>query len=471
MVLVSGVPTGGSLCVQLANIAVFSKLRKAVYSDSVLMKNVKAVKRYIDDGAGFYNGSTSDFTNWLILVNQRLNAYGLTIDESCIEPPGSYVPFLDIQFCFSSSGHLQTDLYTKPTDSRAYLNFFSAHPNHIFSGIVFSQLLRLRRIINDEDRLKLRVDEMKACFRNAHYPATMIDNIAERVLGMDRSLERKQPPDDNNTIGTPISIRVVSVYDSDDDLVKSVKQFEPILNRTRSFSLTEPFISPTASAPVSRAQSPAPALNTRTRSLSLSDSRTVSPAPTSGKRKLFKFVKTVGASIRSRLVRVKDLALGQRYCKTRACRSRNCMCCAMITDRESFRYNNMNVKSGGGSCASYNIVYLVVCSICLKHYVGRSTRCLRTRIGEHRRFIYQIVDNKPFQFDNDDYALGAHLYNHGYRDKSDFSKYFKVCVLEVCSPKILDVKEHKYIHKLNSLCPNGVNISNPFSIPMLHRNL
>ena len=230
----------------------------------------------------------------------------------------------------------------------------------------------------------------------------------------------------------------------------------------------------TPSAPVSRAQSPAPMLHTRTRSLSLSDSHTVPPAnnftTTPGnKRRLFQFIKKTGASIRSRVVRVKDLALCHRYGKTRACRSRNCMCCIMISDRQSFRYNDMNVKAGGGSCASYNIVYLVVCSICWKHYVGRSARCLRTRIGEHRRYYYQIVDNKPFHVDNDDYALGAHLYNHGYSDKSDFSKYFKVCVLEVCSPKVLEVKEHMYIHKLNSLCPNGVNISNPFSIPVLNR--
>ena len=141
-------------------------------------------------------------------------------------------------------------------------------------------------------------------------------------------------------------------------------------------------------------------LHTRTRSVSLSDSHIVPPAnnftTTPGnKRRLFQFVKKTGASIRSRVVRVKDLALGHIYGKTRACRSRNCMCCIMIFDRQSFRYNDMNVKAGGGSCASYNIVYLVVCSICWKHYVGRSTCCLRTRIGEHRRYYYQIVDNKP----------------------------------------------------------------------------
>ena len=53
--------------------------------------------------------------------------------------------------------------------------------------------------------------------------------------------------------------------------------------------------------------------------------------------------------------------------------------------------------------------------------------------------------------DSDEYALGAHLYSHCFKDKSDFSKHFKVSILEVCSPKVLEVKEHKFIHKLNSL--------------------
>ena len=62
--------------------------------------------------------------------------------------------------------------------------------------------------------------------------------------------------------------------------------------------------------------------------------------------------------------------------------------------------------------------------------------------------------------------LGAHLYNHGLRDKHDFKKYFKVSILEVCSPKILEVKEHLFIHRLNTLSPFGINLSNPFSIPL-----
>ena len=192
---------------------------------------------------------------------------------------------------------------------------------------------------------------------------------------------------------------------------------------------------------------------------------------TSDNKKLFQFVKKTGANLRSRLVKVKHLAVGQRYGKTRPCNARNCLCCEMITDREKFIYNNKTFRTATGSCSSYNIIYLVICKLCSKHYVGRSTRPLKTRIGEHRRHFYQVLDGNPFDPDSDEYALGLHLHNdHGLKNRNDFINNYRVCVLEICSPKLLETKEHKYIHLLNSLAPNGVNISNPFAIPLLYKN-
>jgi len=449
----SGVPTGGSLCVQLANIAVFAMMRKAVYSKPQLMEKVISVKRYIDDGAGGFEGTEEEFKDWLKEVNSNLVQFGLVIDESCIAPPDIYVPFLDVQFCFSSSGELQTDLYTKPTDSRSYLNFRSSHPSHIFSGIIFSQCLRLRRIINDQNRLKHRLDELKVCFRNAGYPMVMINNISNKVLQSERSLERKLRTDAEETPKTR-SIRVVSTFGSDSDIVRSVKQFESALTRTRSFSLSDTLpASPTRSPVVSRAATPPPSYTSE-------QTRT---------NRLFQFVKKTGASIRSRVVKVKDLALGQRFGKTTPCKSKNCACCGMITDKESFTFNNNRVKTATGSCASYNVIYMVVCSICDKPYVGRTVRPLRTRIGEHRQHFYKIIKGEKFDLENDDFALGNHLYQHGFHERTDFNKVFNVVILEVCSPKVLDVKEHQFIHKLTSLVPQGINLSNPFSIPLLHK--
>ena len=455
-----GVPTGGTLCVQLANIAVYSKMRKVVFSDPFLMKDIKSTKRYIDDGAGVFMGTREEFLNWITIVNIRLAQFGLVIDEYCIKPVGEFVPFLDIQFCFNSEGELQTDLFIKPTDSRSYLNFSSCHPNHVFSGIVFSQCIRLRRIINDNVRLTSRINELLICFRNAGYPSKMLENISNKVLNMERNLDRRQ--DSQSSVRNQQSpIRVVSTFGSDSDITNSVKNFESALFRTRSFSSSDAYISPSPSPAISRMSSPI--------GPNPSNSPTTADIPVS-RRKLFKFIKKTGPSIRSKVVKVKNLATGQRFGETKPCKARNCMCCEMITDQQSFSQNNSVVKSAGGSCSSYNIVYLVICTICQKFYIGRSTRPLKTRIGEHRRNYYRIVEGNQYDTDSDEYCLGAHLYEHGVRNKSDFSQFYRVCILDICSPKVLDVKEHKYIHLLNTLVPSGINISNPFAIPPLHKH-
>ena len=468
-----GIPTGGSLCVQLANITVYSIMRKAVYSDPDLMKNVLTAKRYIDDGAGLMMGTPEDFALWLEKVNENLKPFNLLIDESSVGQTNSFISFLDIQFCFDSEGDLQTDLYVKPTDSRSYLNFGSAHPKHIFSGIVYSGCFRLRRIINNQDRLKLRLEELKKCFQNAGYPDSLIDNSVKKALNSERSLERRIRNNQEERCTAP-SIRVVSTYGSDSDIVGSVKKFESVLMRTRSFSESDiadhQLTLPRASTPT-RDQLLSPKMSTRTsRSLSpsFSVSRISSPSSkrskSSVKSRLFQFVKKTGANIKNRLVNVKSLALGLGPKRTVPCKSKNCKCCKMVSPDGVFTVNQRTVKAVGGSCKTYNIIYMFVCRLCNKHYVGRSTRPLRTRVGEHRRNFYRMCDKFDYDIESDEFTLGHHLFHdHNLSSKSDFDSSYFVTILDICSPKVLDIKERdKFIHTLSSLTPFGLNLYNPF---------
>ena len=210
----------------------------------------------------------------------------------------------------------------------------------------------------------------------------MVDRIATKILGVERSLERKadKPTDsDSNLTGTP-KIRVVSTFGSDSDLVKSCEKFDKVLSRTRSLSLSGPYVSPTPSPAQSRVNSP------RNRSHSLSGpfvsptpspiqtrANSPTPVPTNESRrpnKMFSHTKKTGVSIRSRLVRTKELALSKRFGKKVQCKHQNCMCCTMISSKNRYRYNKTLVRTAEGSCASYDIVYLVICDICHQHYIG-----------------------------------------------------------------------------------------------------
>ena len=104
--------------------------------------------------------------------------------------------------------------------------------------------------------------------------------------------------------------------------------------------------------------------------------------------------------------------------------------------------------------------------------MGRSTRALRTRVGEHRRNFYKMCDKSDFSYDkeSDEFTLGHHLFHdHKLNCKTDFDNSYMVSILDISSPKVLDVKEHKFIHFLNSLTPVGLNLSNPFAMPLLYR--
>ena len=434
-----GVPTGGSLCVQLANIAVYYIMRKFVYSDEALMSKMPCLKRYIDDGAGFYNGTKRQFGEFINTVNQRIGTVGLNIDEHNIVDPSNYVAFLDIQFTFDQEGSLQTDLYVKPTDSRSYLQYGSTHPNHVFSAIVYSQSLRLRRIINNDTRLRGRLEELKEAFLNSNYPANMVNNIIAKVASLSRVLKDRNNRSNAATISpTPVinrTARIITTYGSDADLVKVVETFEPSLVSSPSLSLL-------ATDPENRTQ----------------------------QHKILSFVKRTGSSIRNKLVKSKQLALDTGVKGTQPCNRKNCKTCDSVSLLPVHKINDRRVEPKSGTCTTYNVIYALHCTACDKYYIGRTVRKLGDRFGEHRRKFYQLLKNPDFSNDHDDdeFSPGLHLTEcHSATTEESFNEIYRVFIVDVCSPQTLDVREHKYIHELNTIKPFGINSVSPFGLPVL----
>ena len=109
-----GIATGGSICVELANITVFYVLNEVLYSDHSMMSDVESLKRFVDDCTGAYTGSERMFRKWEKRVRDRLLEFGLKTDDFVVMKNGEPLPFLDIQFWFDEAGQLQTDLYRKP---------------------------------------------------------------------------------------------------------------------------------------------------------------------------------------------------------------------------------------------------------------------------------------------------------------------------------------------------------------------
>ena len=158
----NGIPTGNSLSVMLANITVYYVLRKVIYAPDVKPPDLIDLRRFIDDIGGMWNGSVRTFKVWADSINEQLEKkYGLSLKKDRnkawdISDPGEFATFLDVRFKFDGEAGLITDINIKATDARVYLHFNSCHPRHVFNSVVYSQALRYRRIINDNDTLKLR---------------------------------------------------------------------------------------------------------------------------------------------------------------------------------------------------------------------------------------------------------------------------------------------------------------------------
>ena len=321
------------------------------------------------------------------------------------------------------SGYLQTDLYVKPTDARSYLNFSSAHPRHIFSGIVYSQCLRLRRIINNQNRLAHRLNELLAAFDKSGYPENMLMNIRNKVQQMQRQITPSDHVSDESSDAKPVLI--VSCHGTDEKLVQTVKKYEDDLLKTNSFK--------DAAKPI------------------------------------FQYVNKIGTNVGSKLSVLKSIALGNRKGKTVPCKKHgNCKCCKLIGENVE-EINGLPVSTVPGSCKSRNVNYLVTCKLCGKPYIGRTVQHTHKRMSGHRDCFYKVLRNDDdVDVTSDDYSLGLHLVNeHQCTNKEDFDELYAVQILENCSPSSLEKKEHMNIHRFNTLFPLGLNKINPFGLPVL----
>ena len=191
--LISGVTTGFTLAVDLANMAVYKAFDVTIYSNNSLP--LERLFRFVDDGTGIWHGTKEAFIDWMVSLNQTLKSqYNLELTYELLNS-SEYCVFLDIKYKFLD-GNLITDVHHKPTDSHRFLHFASNHPRHVFHGIVYGQVVRYRRIISDNIVFKQRLFELKSYFLSCGYPHSLLDPIMENALSMMRNLNYREKSDE-----------------------------------------------------------------------------------------------------------------------------------------------------------------------------------------------------------------------------------------------------------------------------------
>ena len=196
---------------------------------------------------------------------------------------------------------------------------------------------------------------------------------------------------------------------------------------------------------------------------------------------MFKFnhIKRTAPSLNNSLCRTKYPSLGPKFGTSVACGNPICKCCIQMSGKDTvdlkvgLKRKRTKVRCGKGDCSSRNVIYLVKCKCCDKHYVGKTTQQLHSRMNQHRWCFGNFITkqgniNLQTEKDQDNYALGMHLYNeHGVRNLQQFNAMYEVSILEVTQPRIIDAREHAWIHRLKSINPLGLNLASTFGLPML----
>ena len=155
---------GTKLATSFANIFMGDFEDKFVYSYPVkpLIR-----KRFIDDIFFIWTYGDNKLKDFVTHLNNCHDTIKFTREQSL-----STANFLDITISKEDLGHIQTNLYCKPTDSHNYLMYCSEHPRHVLKGIPYSQFLRVRRICSIENEFFENCFMLSSYFLWRGYPKT-----------------------------------------------------------------------------------------------------------------------------------------------------------------------------------------------------------------------------------------------------------------------------------------------------------
>jgi len=436
-----GIPTGGSLSVTLANIAVFYALRAALAENPA--PELLAFRRFIDDIAGLWAGTEESFINWSDRINAKLQTdFGLSIKDNPSEAwdfnnPDSFTVFLDIKFRFDEQAGLVTDINIKKTDARAYLHYSSYHPRQTFPSIVYSQALRYRRIINNDITLKERLEDLQLCFINSGYPKNMIKGIMEDVAYRKRTLDYRK-----KDAGAPFPVVWVQTFGpATPEISELIKKANVTLKLSKCWKDIE-------------------------RPLGIVSRRDKNLGDLVLNRKKFSLASATPKDGTMRCTPVSALRTQGQPCKSCDLMSETSTIKSTVTKRSH--------KVAGGDCATTGVIYAAECTHCKLQYVGQTVTTLRKRINGHRSWMKKKKkdDERPDAFKKkDDGALAEHLkQSHGLSTSDEFDRSYKFHVLlTVTDPKTLNKCEQLWVDRLSTMDPLGLNLDKPcgVSAPMV----
>jgi peptide-methionine (R)-S-oxide reductase len=374
--------------------------------------------RYIDDIFMIWEHSPDELNKFLQHLNNCHQTIKFTAEQST-----DCVNFLDTTVYLTPEGSLYTDLFCKPTDSHNYLRYDSAHPRHCKTSLPYSQLLRVRRIctkLEDFDRNALM---LCSHFDRRGYPADLIEESFIKVRRTDRDSLLKPPQTTTRTSDSdtqPENLYLISDYTPGASPLRNiVTQNWSALGRTNT---TETLHSMKVIFGHRR--------NKNLRDILVHSKIESGPPQTR--------------------VSPDDPPNALHKCITKRCNY-----CPLL-DRSGKITSTTTGRTYTSrkhiSCKSHNLIYCITCTICNKQYVGQTKNRLMDRFVMHFGNIKRKNQKDP---------IGRHFSSTGH----DGQVKIKIHIVDfIHAPsnskpgqQLRDDLEKKWIHRLQSLSPQGIN--------------
>lgn len=353
--------------------------------------------RYIDDIFGITTMPRAQLDEWMNHLKSLHPAvqYTSTISET-------QVSFLDTTVK-TAQGEITTTIHYKETDSHNFLRYNSFHPKKTKDAIPYSQMLRLRRIISDNEEFTSRKDEMLGFFRQRDFPESVLQSAEKKILRTTQETAL-QPSTRDSLQRIPF---VTTYHPSIQKVFHVLKSNWSIL--TSDVSTASIFPSP-------------PLLSTR-RNRNLRD-----------------------ILVHSSTEQDAELA------GTFPCKRRRCFTCEHTSNVQTLvgPKSSWTVRSSY-TCTTRNLIYCITCTSCGKLYIGETKRMLAERFREHLRDIKKKSVTSPV-------AQHFNLSGHSIDD-------IQVSVLRECtSDSERKATEMRIIDKMGTLDPHGLNIEFTFNV-------
>ena len=363
---------------------------------------------FIDDIFMIWTHGEDNLNKFITYLNKLHPTIKFTHEVS-----NSSINFLDTTVKINEEGNLYTTLYEKPTDTHLYLHYTSSHHAPCKTKGPYGQFLRLRRICTYDTDFYEQSDKLITYYLKRGYPEKAFKKHLKRAskFTQEELLDVKE----KNPTTTPV---MVTNYNPSNPNIKE------IIHKNWNIISNSPDCGPifTTKPIVGFRRLP----NLRDM---LTSSTTVYPP-------LDNTSTSQHVPICTRLGKC-------TYCPLIKNRS------AIICNFTKKSHKPINLPKQV-TCELSNVIYLITCTKCNKHYVGETSRALRKRMYEHKATVLKDGQETP---------VSRHFKSEGHNHK-----HMQFTLLEWCTPKFETCMTSKrrrielsWIFKLHSLAPIGIN--------------